>query len=329
MSKLLMMARSLGRAATFMSLGLALAAVHALAAREWPVLPAPASFVMDAVTASDGSLWIASEGDGVWRYQPADGWRKMDGLPGFPVTPNNYAVAEDDVGRIWVGTDAYGVAVWNGERWKAFGPTEGLAGERVFDIACGHGLVAIATSGGLTLYCDKPGGGKTGEWRRITRCEGLACDQIAGLAIAENGDLYAAFQCGGIGKSEASSNYQKWATDQSPWYWDKNQWQRQPKELFGRGLPSNLCNAVAVASDGAVWAATCSGLARKSAGSHYLGCHSGTVNFDATPVWSTETPDNGAEQEGLLSEREYFIRRGLLDAKTTTLGKDFSGSLSW
>lgn len=267
MSKLLMLVKTAGHALALAGLIIALAGEQALAEREWPVLPAPASFVMDAAAASDGSLWIASEGDGVWRYQPRDGWRKMDGLPGFPVTPNSYAVAEDDKGRIWVGTDAHGVAVWNGERWQAFGPMEGLAGERVFDIACGRGLVAIATSGGLTLYRDNPEGGKAGEWSRITRSDGLASDQIAGLSIAENGDLYAAFQCGGIGKSEAASGYKTWATDQSPWYWDKNQWQRQPKELFGRGLPSNLCNAVAVAPDGAVWAATCSGLARKSAGS--------------------------------------------------------------
>ncbi len=51
--------------------------------------------------------------------------------------------------------------------------------------------------------------------------------------------------------------------------------------------------------------------------------------FDPTPVWSTEEPENGIEQEGILSEREFFIRRGLQNANETPLGEDFSYSVSW
>ncbi len=250
------------RCCLFVCIGL-LVGTGQLFAREQPVLPAPASFVMDAAAAADGSLWLASEGDGVWRYRVDDGWRHMDGLPGFPdASRNAYAVAEDSRGRIWIGTGDRGVAVWNGKTWKAYGPLEGLAGERVFDIACGHGLVAIATSGGLSLYNEADD-----TWRRITREDGLIEDQIASLAFAPGGDLCVAYQCGGVGRGNAASGYRQWSNEQAPWYWDKNQFQRQPKELFGRGLPSNLCNALAMSKDGVQWLATCSGLARKPEGS--------------------------------------------------------------
>lgn len=216
---------------------------------------------MDAATASDGSLWIATEGDGVWRHRNDDGWRRMSGLPGFPGTANAYAVAEDEQGRIWVGTGDSGVAVWNGETWKTFGPREGLAGERIFDIACGCGHVVLATSGGLSFYNES-----SGTWQHVTRADGLADDQIAGLAFAPGGDLLVAYQCGGAGRASAASGYKKWTNEQAPWYWDKNQYQRQPKEMFGRGLPSNLGNAAAFTDDGTAWVATCSGLARRSEG---------------------------------------------------------------
>ena len=117
-------------------------------------LPAcPVSFLMDAVADARGNVWVAAEAGGVWKLE-AGTWRAMHREPGFPPTMNCYAIAEDLQGRIWVGTDNQGVAVWNDETWKTYDQLSGLLGERVFAIRISPvtGLVALATSGGLCLY---------------------------------------------------------------------------------------------------------------------------------------------------------------------------------
>lgn len=228
-------------------------------------LPAcPAPFLMDAVTDMHGNIWIAAEDGGVWKLE-AGKWSAMHREPGFPPTMNCYAVAEDLQGRIWVGTDNQGVAVWNGESWKAYDQLSGLLGERVFAISVSpvSGLVALATSGGLSLYDPA---GKT--WKSITRAEGLLEDQIEALAFTPKEDLHVAYQCGGVSCATRKEGYRNWRHSQARWYWDRGQRMRQPAERCGTFLPSNLCNAIAVQDERTVWIGTNAGLVRGTNGKY-------------------------------------------------------------
>lgn len=228
-------------------------------------LPAcPAPFLMDAATDAEGNAWVAAEDGGVWKLE-AGTWRAMHREPGFPPTVNCYAVAQDLQGLIWVGTDNQGVAVWNGETWKTYDQLSGLLGERVFAIRVSPvtGLVAVATSGGLSLYDPA---GKT--WKGITRAEGLLEDQIEALAFTPGEDLHVAYQCGGVSSASRRDGYGKWRHSRARWYWDRGQRMRQPAERCGTFLPSNLCNAIAVQEERVMWIGTNAGLVRCTNGKY-------------------------------------------------------------
>ncbi len=222
----------------------------------------PASYIMDAIVDSVGQVWVASEGEGVWKKTSGSSqWENMVST-GFPEQIKNcYALAEDRQGRIWIGTDHEGVMVWNGKSWRQYTQVDGPIGERIFDIEINkrNGIVALATSGGLTLYDPVKE-----SWTDVTREDGLYSDQINSIAFDEEGTMYAAYQCGGVGISLGKNGYQKWILEQSRWFWDREQRVRQPAEANGLGLASNLCNDIAC--DGkSVWLATSSGLARREA----------------------------------------------------------------
>ncbi len=226
----------------------------------------PAKHVTGGILASDGSIWIVSEGDGVFKLDPGGSyegpWFHASYYTNYPETTSNfYGIAEDKQGRIWVGTDNQGVAVFNGESWKMYNRENALPGERIFDIAVSPqtGEVAIATSAGVTLYNPE-----NEQWRDFTRADGLVEDQVECLAFSADGTLWLGYSCGGVSKSSSKNNYAKWETEQAPWYWDNKQRIRQPLTPKGSGLPSNLCNAMSVDPNGTVWLGTNSGLVRKA-----------------------------------------------------------------
>lgn len=233
-------------------------------------LPAcPTVHITDSLIASDGTIWVVSEGEGVYRLSPkqcyAGPWEHMSKKSGAPDTDNYYTIAEDKQGRIWTGTDNKGVAVFNGDEWKVYDRENALLGERIFDIAVSPstGETAIATSGGLTIY--RPGQEGKETWVNVTRADGLVSDQIESLSFDGNGGLWAAFACGGVAYHETGNAYKKWETTQAPWYWDQEtQRIRQPLASRGDGLSSNLCNAVLADMAGTVWLGTNSGLCRRS-----------------------------------------------------------------
>lgn len=229
--------------------------------------PCPANFLMDAIISSQGEIWVAAEDAGVWKLNTStQEWLNMSQIKGFPETKNCYTIAEDQQHRIWVGTDNQGVIVWNGDHWKQYTQLEGLIGERVFDIAIdpSNGVVAIATSGGITLYDPK-----TNTWRDITRAEGLTEDQIESLCFTPEGKLFLGYACGGTSIS-SNNQYNKWIHSQTKWFWDKKQYIRQPLTYSGDGLPSNLCNVVLALTNNQFWVGTNSGIAKSTNGRNWI-----------------------------------------------------------
>ncbi len=218
--------------------------------------PCPNAFVMAALYSRSGDLWVATEGEGLLKLShDSDHWEKQKGN-GLPGTVNFLSLVEDRQGRIWAGTDNQGVAVWNGESWMQYNQNNALLGERVPALAVSplNGDVAIATSGGLTIYS-----AETEEWKDFTRANGLPEDQIVSLSFNEQGGLWAAFLTNGIGYASPASRYSYWKMVQTKFYWDKEQRIRQPVEARGKGLPSNFSNAVCAAG-GSVWVGTIAGL---------------------------------------------------------------------
>ncbi len=218
---------------------------------------APAQHIMAAMTASDGSIWVATEGKGVYRCADAKSWQAMHTLPGYPDSTCAYTLAQDGLGRIWVGTDCEGVAVWNGKQWRRYLPMHGIGGEHVYDIAVsGNGrLVAMATSGGLSIYDCK----EDRWWPVINRTHGLPEDQIAALCFDAGGTLHLAFPTAGIAK--AKPPYLKWELTQTHWTRDAAGRMPKPAEPCGGGIPCNLSNAI-LSGGNTLWLGTCAGLAR-------------------------------------------------------------------
>ena len=202
-----------------------------------------------------GHTWVATEDQGVWRFDPAapagQQWTQFttkDGLGSDDV----YALLVDSHSRVWAGT-LHGVSVYDGKTWKTYGPLEGLSGFRVFALAScpTSGDVWIATEGGLTRYVIK-----TGRWRQYSRLDGSPSDAVQCLAFSKSGNLYVGTQCDGIAITSAKNDYKTWRTVRGP--------ALLPETPGGAGLPTSLINCLYVAHDGTVYAGTTTGLALSS-----------------------------------------------------------------
>ena len=223
----------------------------------------PVRFIRGTLVAQDGAIWAVGERESVYRLQVGDrayekSWLNMDYYSGFPKGKNFTCIAEDRQGRIWVGTDDSGVAVFNGREWKTYDRGNALNGEHVYALAVSpvSGEVAVATSGGVSVY--DPG---NDSWKALDRSTGLAEDQAASAGFDARGNLWLAYACGGISYSPRKSGYMQWKNVQAPWYWDSKQFARQPYQPYGDGLPSNICNVLACTEKDQVLVGTWSGLA--------------------------------------------------------------------
>ena len=213
------------------------------------------AFAMALCRDARGDVWAGAEDKGVWRLR-AGRWQNLSaGLDDDTV----YALAAEASGRVWAGTSRGGVAVWNGETWKRFGPLECAIGERVFDIAVApDGAVWIAHSNGLSRWHLK-------KWTLWTRAPNRPADAISALAFDAEGNLVAGTQCEGVALAARADDYANWKLVPGP--------QTPTVTPVGEGLPSNQINDVLPARDGRIYAATSEGLSwSDDSGSnwHYL-----------------------------------------------------------
>ena len=241
-----------------------------------------------------GNLWIGTEGEGVFRYNPtkkaAEQWAQFTTKDGLG-DDYGYALACDDQNRIWVGHLNHGVSVFNGQKWQTYEVVGGLSrpdtlngplGERIFKIAVyPHsssqtamfydglsdkdfsmaGGVWMASSAGLAIYFPKED-----SWAYLTRAEGLPSDQANAIAFDNAGTVYIGTQCDGIAIAKAGDHYQSWqqitAAHSTP-----HAVSMMPEDFAvptvgkGSGIPTDLMNDILVAKDQTVYAATTLGLA--------------------------------------------------------------------
>jgi len=266
-----------------------------------PELPkAAGDFLTSLAVDKQGNLWVGTEGKGVWRFTPSapygKQWKQFTRVstggddesygPSLTYgTPNQnalgddfaYAMAVDDLGRVWVGHLNHGVSVFNGKEWRNYDRITGPLGERIFDIEVAPPLeqkrdtttnplldaaeqgeagkqvgdIWIASSLGLARYSPT-----TKKWTYRTRVDGLPEDQVQALAFDKQGRMYAGTQCHGVAIADPDDDYKSWrrVTGPDPF----------PNTPTGSGLPSNLINDVLVAQDGTVYVATNHGLAKSA-----------------------------------------------------------------
>jgi ligand-binding sensor domain-containing protein len=110
--------------------------------------------VSDIAEDASGAIWVATAGDGVYRYAQGN-WQRFHpdtrgvGLPSPDV--NCLTVAPD--GSLWFGAYYSGAAHFDGNTWTTFGVGDGLIHSNVNDIYVDDaGTVWFATSGGVTRY---------------------------------------------------------------------------------------------------------------------------------------------------------------------------------
>lgn len=211
-----------------------------------------------------GNIWVATEGQGVWRFNPhaasSRQWMQFtskDGLGSDKV----YALSCDARGRLWAGT-LHGLSIYNGKQWKTYGPQEGIGGFRIFALAScpTNGDIWIATEGGLTRYLSKQD-----RWRQYSRLDGLPSDAVQCLAFNKSGGLYVGTQADGIAIASAKDDYKVWRVVRGP--------ARPPELSDGSGLPTSLINCMLAANSGTIYAGTDDGLARSEDGGghwHFL-----------------------------------------------------------
>jgi hypothetical protein len=240
-----------------------------------PAMPFVVSLAQDAT----GKVWVGTEDQGVFRYDPAaknaaqwTNFTTKDGLG----DDNAYAICADKLGRIWVGHLNHGVSVYNDESWKNYNVLDGPIGERVFSIAADpvSGDIWIATSAGLTRYSvdhDK--------WSNITRADGMPSDQIQSLAFDSHGNLYAGTQSDGLAIGQPPlprpSGEGRPVVSMSNGREGVLHWTQitgsdsVPLAPSGAGLPSNLINQVLVSHNGTIYVATTCGLAASKDGKRW------------------------------------------------------------
>ncbi len=247
----------------------------------------PAHFITSICHGPYGGIWLATEGHGVLHYNAASvgGWQQFD--IGTAVNHNIAdAVARDAHGRIWVGSLNDGVFVFLPSRDagqpfrcrryglltdRANDEWAGPVGEHVYSISVDpvDASVWICTSSGISRY--EPGHGKTrGRWVYYDLANGLPSDDVQCVAFGLHGRAYVATTCNGIAigrLTRLSRKVNKKALGHTALHY--GHWRvvasrfthGPPLTPTGRGLPSNLINAIVTTHAGAIWAATDEGIA--------------------------------------------------------------------
>ncbi|MDY7233269.1 sensor histidine kinase [Hyalangium rubrum] len=187
--------------------------------------------------ARDGSLWFASRGGGVTRWQEgrSSTWTEREGL----LDPNVYAIAEGPDGSLWFGSQK-GLSRWqSGAITLTLGAAQGLPAGAVRTVYVDDaGAVWLGTQAGLARWDGE-------RVERFGQREGLPGDSITLVLPRREGGLWVTTADGGLA-SIVQGRIVILGAEGSPMYDDPN--------------------AILEESDGTLWIATDEGLYRWKAG---------------------------------------------------------------
>lgn len=97
-------------------------------------------WIFNMMEAHDGTIWIATLGNGLWRYSPSTGKFKnyqYSSSADCGLRSNNISsVMEDSRGRIWISTDRGGISRYNAveDNFTSYGIEEGLPDDVAYNI---------------------------------------------------------------------------------------------------------------------------------------------------------------------------------------------------
>jgi Two component regulator propeller len=212
----------------------------------------PAQFVTAMIADNQGGVWVADEDTGLYHGIPSSGrfpftWIHYDAEnnPGL-ASDNIYSLCMDHLGRLWAGTLRDGVCVFNDKIWANYNIINGPLGSHVYAIGSDpkDDSVWMCTENGISIYDTNQN-----TWRYITRADGLPPNPDC-IAFAKDGTAYVGTQCDGLAIS--AYPYREWHVIRGP-----DQLTTTP---YGSGLPGNLINSMAVASNGTIYVGTDEGL---------------------------------------------------------------------
>ncbi len=267
-------------------------------------------FIMAMCQDRQGNLWLATEGAGVYRYDPSAAkgqrWTQFTKQSTHGGLENNciYAIACDNQDRIWVGELNHGISVFNGRRWQDYDIVQnpqhhvlaGPLGNHVYAMKFDRytDQMWICTENGISVYqCRDIAAGlpavkssyqnSTHHWHYITQASGLPMNPDS-IAFASNGVVDVGTQCGGLAIGTPTQGRQsdnalgwsryRWTVIKGPWH--------MPLTATGNGLPGNLVNSVTTMWANHLAVATDEGIA--------LGSISGrvTANYPAAAMLNLE-----------------------------------------
>ncbi len=116
-------------------------------------------WIFDIFEASDGTIWFATMGNGIWKYTPA-----TNEFKGYIYTEKDNngmrsnsisSIMEDRNGRVWFSTDRGGISCYNKESddFTTIGVKEGLPDDVAYDILEDkQGNLWFGTNNGLVKY---------------------------------------------------------------------------------------------------------------------------------------------------------------------------------
>ncbi|MBK8564379.1 MAG: histidine kinase [Saprospiraceae bacterium] len=157
-----------------------------------------------AVCEADTNLWVSAGDQGVSRWNPATGQRThFDGSNGF-FNVKCRALHHDPLGRIWIGTEGLGLAIYDGRDslpLHFFSKRRGLAGNWIRDIATDPaGYVWVATTdGGLSRASYINQSLDNLRFENFGLAEGLPDLTVHALHFDRQGRLWLALQTGEVG----------------------------------------------------------------------------------------------------------------------------------
>jgi ligand-binding sensor domain-containing protein/class 3 adenylate cyclase len=153
----------------------------------------PKADITSLITDHRGSLWITTEGNGIFRYDGnefglVDKLRHLSGN-------NVYTLCEDRQGRLWLGTTGSGVFVMDKGILRQYTSRDGLASDQLWSMAedkAGN-MWFGSVRNGVTKF-----DGKT--FTTYTTRQGLSNDMVRFICPTRNGDVWFATTGGGVNR---------------------------------------------------------------------------------------------------------------------------------
>lgn len=200
------------------------------------------SYISEIKKSNSGAIWIASYGQGLFKFQNGDYKRysKRDGL----LSDNLHAVFIDSKENIWVGSNQGGVFKFDGNKFTNYTTSNGLADNTVFGI-CENtfGTMFFTTAeGGLSVYDNT-------KFYKLSVIDGLSSNHIPAVKSDKQNNLWLGTN-NGLNRLKLASDFK---VESLKIFTEQNGLE---------GIEFVSSNSLFIDSKGNIWAGTSNGLSK-------------------------------------------------------------------